>query len=275
MTIDEILMIIAGGVLVAISFIIPERKEKQSAGDASYLQEQMQEMVSAEIKDAKGQVREIVDETISYSVEKAERAMERLTNEKILAVSEFSETVLNDINKNRDEVMFLYDMLNDKHENLKEAAEQISLTTKQANQANEALKESLHHQEEGQLEQENVEETKSFVPFGALNVEKIELPEEMKQEIQGNSKGRRKDNKRSSKKKTALPSNQASGMKGAKETHSKQKDITLDDNNANKLNKNEQILEMHRMNKSNVAIAKELGMGVGEVKLVIDLYSGM
>lgn len=272
MTTIEILMIIVGGVFCVISFFIPDRKEKQSTGDDSHLQEKMQEMVSAEIKDAKGQVREIVDETISYSVEKAERAMERLTNEKILAVSEFSETVLNDINKNRDEVMFLYDMLNDKHENLKEAVEQISLTTKQANQANEALKESLQHQDEEQPVQETMEEKKAFVPFGALNVEKIELPEEIQQE---NSKAQKRENKKSSKKKAAQPSNQASGMKASKEPKSKQSDITFDDKDVNKLNKNEKILEMHRMNKSNVTIAKELGMGVGEVKLVIDLYSEM
>ena len=40
-------------------------------------------------------------------------------------------------------------------------------------------------------------------------------------------------------------------------------------------NKNEEILKLHREGKSNMAIAKELGMGVGEVKLVIDLFKGM
>ncbi|MBQ7833104.1 MAG: helix-turn-helix domain-containing protein [Lachnospiraceae bacterium] len=37
-------------------------------------------------------------------------------------------------------------------------------------------------------------------------------------------------------------------------------------------NHNEKILALHNEGKSNVAIAKELGLGVGEVKLVIDLY---
>ena len=37
-------------------------------------------------------------------------------------------------------------------------------------------------------------------------------------------------------------------------------------------NNNERILEMHRQGRSTVEIAKELGLGVGEVKLVIDLY---
>ena len=38
-------------------------------------------------------------------------------------------------------------------------------------------------------------------------------------------------------------------------------------------NKNDKILELHNLGKSNMAIAKELGLGVGEVKLVIDLFS--
>lgn len=37
-------------------------------------------------------------------------------------------------------------------------------------------------------------------------------------------------------------------------------------------NNNERILELYSQGKSKVAIAKELGLGVGEVKLVIDLF---
>lgn len=37
-------------------------------------------------------------------------------------------------------------------------------------------------------------------------------------------------------------------------------------------NSNDKILEMHKQGKSNVTIAKELGLGVGEVNLVIDLF---
>ena len=43
----------------------------------------------------------------------------------------------------------------------------------------------------------------------------------------------------------------------------------------NGINSNERILELHKAGKSNMAIAKELGLGIGEVKLVIDLYKGL
>lgn len=40
-------------------------------------------------------------------------------------------------------------------------------------------------------------------------------------------------------------------------------------------NSNERILKLHEAGKSNMAIAKELGLGIGEVKLVIDLFEGI
>ena len=37
-------------------------------------------------------------------------------------------------------------------------------------------------------------------------------------------------------------------------------------------NRNEAILALHRLGNSDVQIAKELGLGVGEVRLVIELF---
>ena len=46
----------------------------------------------------------------------------------------------------------------------------------------------------------------------------------------------------------------------------------LFDSDSNSMNNNDRILSLHKAGKSNMAIAKELGLGVGEVKLVIDLF---
>ena len=84
------------------------------------------------MKNVRSQVADAVDETVHYSMEKTERGLERLTNEKMTAVSEYAQTVLEDIHKNHEEVMFLYDMLNNKHENLKETATEVSMAVKEA-----------------------------------------------------------------------------------------------------------------------------------------------
>ncbi|MDE6738783.1 MAG: hypothetical protein K2K07_06800, partial [Lachnospiraceae bacterium] len=52
-------------------------------------------------------------------------------------------------------------------------------------------------------------------------------------------------------------------------------DIQFAQGKDNGRNSNERILELHKAGKSNMAIAKELGLGLGEVKLVIDLFEGM
>jgi hypothetical protein len=51
-------------------------------------------------------------------------------------------------------------------------------------------------------------------------------------------------------------------------------DDALDDEFKKSANSNDIILEMYRNGDSVITIAKELGLGVGEVKLVIDLYQG-
>ena len=73
-----------------------------------------------------------MDETSEDALEKAERSLERLTNEKIMAVNEYSDTVLQEIHKNHEEAMFLYDMLNNKHANIKDT---VSKMDKAANAA--------------------------------------------------------------------------------------------------------------------------------------------
>ena len=57
------------------------------------------------------------------------------------------------------------------------------------------------------------------------------------------------------------------------EEDSKDVDVMLDAEA--KRNSNERILELHKAGKSNMTIAKELGLGIGEVKLVIDLFEGL
>ncbi|MBR1691258.1 MAG: hypothetical protein IJ711_00610 [Lachnospiraceae bacterium] len=303
MTAIEILLLIAGGIIFIVSFLLPQ-KEHIEPQEAALSREQIKELLSDELKEAKTNMQDMVDETVTYSVEKAERAMERITNEKISAVSEFSDTVLTDINKNRDEVMFLYDMLNDKHENLKEAAREINLTTKEAKRVSEDLGKILEQKATGQDAQHMSEEPETpldaengtgtaepvrtgqerlrdaFVPFGALEVERIS-PEDIAARKPAAKKTKTvkkvpekaadvqaqpvKQPRQRAKRKTAYSENKLTEVPAAE----------FDGNVVSQSNNNEKILQLHRMNKSNVTIAKELGLGVGEVKLVIDLYKGM
>ena len=62
--------------------------------------------------------------------------------------------------------------------------------------------------------------------------------------------------------------NQENTVSAKKDTPVKEKEESLPENN------NDKILRLHKQGMSSVDIAKELGLGVGEVKLVINLFKG-
>ena len=207
----EIVLLAAGVIVFVLSFFIPTGKTAD-AGTKKLVEKEVKNVVAQEMDEVKERIEDIVDETVDYAVEKTERSLERVSNEKIMAVNEYSDTVLEDINKNHQEVMFLYDMLNDKHENIKSTVSQIEKTVKEAEAAGVQPPAQEIPAEEAK-ESDRVQET----------------PEESQAE-----------------------------------------DISFRDEGFDKENRNEKILELHNAGRTNVEIAKELGLGVGEVKLVID-----
>ena len=112
----EVVLLVIGIIAFVASFVIPERKRALKEEDRSLGEAQIKELVDAQMQDAKERVSDMVDETITYAVEKTERSMERLTNEKIMAMNEYSDTVLETIHKSHEEAVFLYDMLSNKQE---------------------------------------------------------------------------------------------------------------------------------------------------------------
>ncbi len=141
MTILEIILLAAGALLIAASFFFPEKEDASSVGNIDALvREEVKFSIEQESENMRRHVEDVVDEAVSYAEEKTERTLERITNEKILAVNEYSDTVLEEINKNHKEVMFLYDMLNDKQKNLKNTVTEASEAAKEVQKTTEELK---------------------------------------------------------------------------------------------------------------------------------------
>lgn len=165
----EVALLIFGAGAFAGSFLVKAKSEKKDEGQ-QFDAELVRDFIEKEMEDAKERVAEVVDETLEYAVEKTERASERISNEKIMAINEYSETVLADINKSHQEVMFLYDMLNDKHNNLKETVKHVDKTAKEAEEAANAAAIALaaKAKEEAEAkERERQEAKKATVPVGA------------------------------------------------------------------------------------------------------------
>ena len=119
----EICLLVVGIVLMIASFFITEKLSNSELNKISELSTgEMQKILERSLNDAQTKVDNMVDQVIDHSIEKSmevvERALDKETNEKMRVLTEYSDTVLQSINKTHNEVMFLYSMLNDKHSEL-------------------------------------------------------------------------------------------------------------------------------------------------------------
>lgn len=262
MSVTEIVLLIIGGLFFGVSFFLPDGKKKE---DEKITEEEIRNLINKEMESAKSRIDDMVEETVNYSVEKTERALEKLSNEKIMAVDEYSETVLKKINDNHNEAVFLYDMLNDKDEKLKNTGEELKVSKTELEIEKKELEEkkkleAIKKEEERKAEEEAKAKQEAQKPvFTPFIPEKLEIVNGVAVPV--------KESKSSEKKETA-PVKKPSAKKP-------ENNITLhfDSDNDGRKNSNEMIRKLHEEGKSNMQIAKELGLGVGEVKLVIDLFS--
>ena len=296
MTTLEIILLIAGAVIFILGYAIPARSTGSDDGGSAVTDEDIHESVNREVEASRGRLEGIVDETIDYAMDKTERSLERVTNDKMMALSDYSNTIMDDINKNHKEVLFMYDMLHDKHENLKSTVSEASKAEKKVKEATREAQEASDVQEvkDAHDNSENhvmsdisdhiMTDDETFVPF---------IPKQVRVETDENTDSENTDTepvvfkpvteeKKASKKKNVQPrkgseknivSGQASGAgRSAANAESGKEPAIQFAQGMQSRNNNEKILQLHSEGRSNTAIAKELGLGIGEVKLVIDLY---
>lgn len=256
MEILEFFVLIMGAILFTVSFLIPDKQV--NAKEIKEKEERIfKELMEREMPDIRKKIEEATEDSIERVKENTQRQMERLTNEKMMAINEYSDTVMTEIHKNHEEAVFLYDMLNNKHTQVKNTAAELSQVVKQSKQVQSATKSTKAKEEKKVASSNTVKESKkktstevknvqvedSFKPMETRELEVIIPPEVASQET----------------KKETVTANNVEIMFA---TESKEE------------NSNDRILELHKAGKSNMAIARELGLGIGEVKLVIDLFKG-
>lgn len=232
MTALEIILLILGIAAFALSFFLPTGTEETDAGTKKLIEQEAREAVSKEVDGARGRLEDMVEDTVNYAVEKTERSLEKVSNQKIMAVNEYSDTVLEDIGKNHKEVMFLYDMLTDKQKNIQTVVSQAEKTVKEL--------------------QEGENETAEVRGGADADVQPEFTPLKPK--------------------KADRPVRAAKPKKTEKTKRTEEPDIPSAGEENSDGNHNDRILKLHEQGMTVVEIAKELGLGVGEVKLVIDLF---
>ncbi len=282
MTVAEIIILIVGAIVFTASFFIPDKGDSAGSGTVSGGMEEraVKELVEKEIDKYRISLEEATQESIDDKKDMLERYMDRLANEKMMAVNEYSDTVLAQIKKDHEEAVFLYDMIDSKHTQVKNTTAEINQTIKSVKQLQSETESAAVKTASKTTEEVKEVKTKkksddvatletSESSFEPLNVTKVEVEQ--------------KKAPKSTTKKSA-----AKKAKDTANTLTEKSDSAVDvgnasngevelmfDSDSNGANNNDRILALHKEGKSNMAIAKELGLGIGEVKLVIDLFEGI
>ena len=219
MSTTVIVLIIIGIIFIFVSYAFSEKlesRDKEEENDdvieiPEELTDEQKEKISKLISD-------YMDENVDGKLSDIEAKLSEIVNQKTLALGDYAVTVNEEIERNHNEVMFLYSMLSDKHKEIMTIATMVD----------DYRKDVERFINENQLTQPVPQEDTSFE-------EEIKEIDEAIEEMKENEE--------------------------ATETQpvDSNKDI---------------ILEMHKSGLSILEIAKHLGLGVGEVKLVVDLYQG-
>ena len=237
MDIMEIILLMAGGTVFILSFFIPDRKADTANGGA-LAKDKLAKLVSSEMESIKSQVEDLMERT--------ERSLEKLSNEKIMAVSEYSDTVLGQIHKNHEETVFLYDMLNSKHVSLKGTVAEVDRALKEARGTLGDLEKTV--EELAVVKEQSVSASGAWHP----------APQAVLQEAGESAPAAAGAEAEDIQEESGLAENSLHDSGEEKQDE----------------NGNDRILELYKQGMPAVEIARNLGRGVGEVKLVIDLFRG-
>ena len=260
MGLTEILLIILGVLAFVGSFVIPEKMSKNNTKEIEIQEEKIRILVEQEVKQAAFQIEEKTEETISAASEKTERYMERLSNEKIMAIQEYSDTVLSQINRNHEEAVFLYDMLNNKHT-------QVKNTVSEINKKIQNVKNDIEYNTHEQLAGTRTEIVMEDAGMEVVAEEVVKKNQDAIVVEEEKTKAKRAATKRKTPAKKTIAKKNNVDIK----TPEEEKQVVFDSDSDSGNNKSK-ILKLHEEGKSIIDIAKSLGMGIGEVKLIIDLF---
>ncbi|MBE5959906.1 MAG: hypothetical protein E7256_00730 [Lachnospiraceae bacterium] len=133
MTTVLVILLIAGAILFTLSFFMTEDKVEEVV-NVPLSSIEGRSLSGYEEEKIKKHIRTIMEEETAYVLSAAEDRMSRISNEKIIAVNEYSEDLLAKIENNNEEVVFLYNMLKQKEEEMKDTLERVE-RLKQANAA--------------------------------------------------------------------------------------------------------------------------------------------
>ena len=229
------ILLLIGVVFMIGSFFVTEKLSPSELNQIAELsEEELKRIIDRGLKNAETRIEDAIDEQVDQSSEKVNRSLEKVTNDKIMAISEYSDTVIESMNKTHNEIMFLYSMLNDKHTELTGMAADLQRLAADVR--------SLEEKAPLTAPQAAPERAAAVSAVSAVTPVPVETADTTERDT------------------AAAPAEQKEEMPETEET--KQEGLHAE------------ILKLKKLGMTEVQIAKKLGIGIGEVRLVNGLYRG-
>lgn len=275
----EITLLLVGIIFMVGSFLITEKLSDSELNKVSELSEdEMQKILERELASAQqkidAQIEQSIERSVEQSADRVDRALDKETNEKIMAISEFSDTVMENMNKTNNEIMFLYSMLNDKHAAMTENMDELQKLLAEVDVKKEEQKEAQ--------EKELADMLRKFEEH--IGEREAEISREVEEKMEGktaefvdaiNAFLAEKAAQQAQVSQTPEPEEEEEAVEEIlpEEEQEEEKEAEVEEAaGQQESNHNALILNLHRQGASDIEIAKELGLGVGEVRLVLGLF---
>lgn len=248
MDIIVIICLIAGAASIAMSFFIKEgtglavqEKEKiaEEIRQKALSDESLKKVINTVEKNFVSKLSEAADDRLNALNDK----MSEASNNKMLAIDEMSRQLIEKIEQNHKEVIFLYDMLNEKSENLKDFSSKIEGMRKELENEEKRIKALGHDLDDKIVRVKEARQTVISKPAKPVQEEKndaMPVPKQAEALVE---------------------------MQKEEEAKKPQPPVLKEETSLN-----DRILKMKGEGKSVIEISKALGMGQGEVQLVLGLY---
>jgi len=215
--------------------------------------------------------------------------MSEIANDKMLAINDMSGQLMEKIEQNHKEVIFLYDMLNEKSDYLKDFSAKIDGLRHELEREEDRIKALNNDLDDKMIKVKEVRQTviakpvapvevkqekSRRVPTGIEQAKAAIKPAEVPAQAKNLVKMKKEVEDIPSDINDIFDTDERDIFKDAEvpEITEEIDEIDLSPEITEELSTNDKILKMHSEGKSVMEISKELGMGQGEVQLILGLY---
>ncbi|MCR4610867.1 MAG: hypothetical protein K5644_03100 [Lachnospiraceae bacterium] len=298
----EIGLVVVGILIFVGSFFVTEKLSSSDMQNITRISEdEVKNIVAKQI--AKSD--EVIDERLHEKLDDAVNDFAIRTDDEYVAkmnqMNEYSEKVLETMEKTNNEIVFIHSMLNDKQETVTELTSKLDITKSQLLQLKSDVDERIKELEEQYEENIKLKKEQEFVTgIGAeqvesetvksfedelidrINDEDSDAPDGFKEVLKASSIIESEEEHRLDEMLEGSDKENDSSESNITESNVSQNNLSdsnLSENNLRKSNRlnmsatESEIIKLYKEGYSEIEIAKRYGKGIGEIKLILGLYN--